>query len=111
MTPKAISDRTIQLSMVEAEKSEIETRNGIYLVRTRGRLDNNRVATVRVSQRGEMITVGLMVPGMGNMSISFSLFAEDATEERVERYLTHYIGLHKEAKDKWELSKTITLEA
>ena len=105
MTPKEISDRTIQLTMAEAGKTEIQTRDGIYLVRTSGRLDTNRPASVRVAQRGEMLTVGLNVPGMGGMSIGFSLFADDATEERIERYLSHYIGLHKEAKANWELTK------
>lgn len=105
MNAKAVSNRTVQLSLDVAEKTEIETRDGVYLVRTRGRLDNNRSATVRVSQRGEMLTVGLMVPGMGGMSISFTLFADEATEERIERYLNHYIGLHKEAKANWEITK------
>lgn len=105
MAPKAISSRVVELALATAEKTEIETRDGVYLVRTNGRLDTNRPASVRVAQRGEMLTVGLMVPGMGAMSISFSLFAEDATEERIERYLSHYIGLHKEAKANWELTK------
>jgi hypothetical protein len=105
MTLKEISDRTIQLSLAVAEKTETETRDGIYLLRTRGRLDNNRPATVRVVKNGEMLTVGLLVPGMGAMSINFTLFADEATEERIERYLNHYIGLHKEAKAYWELTK------
>lgn len=105
MTPKAISNRAIQLSLDVAEKTEIETRDGIYLLRTRGRLDTNRTATVRVVQKDEMLTVGLLVPGMGDMSISFQLFADEATEERIERYLNHYLGLHKEAKANWEATK------
>lgn len=103
MTPKAISNRVVELALAEADETVTETRDGIYLLRTRGRLDNNRPANVRVVQSGEMLTVGLLVPGMGAMTISFSLFADEATEERIERYLNHYLGLHREAKDNWEI--------
>ena len=105
MTPKAISNRVVELALATAEETVTETRDGIYLVRTRGRLDTNRPATVRVSQSGEMLGVSLIVPGMGDMSTGFALFADDATEERIERYLTHYIGLHKEAKAHWDATK------
>lgn len=105
MTLKEISNRTIQLSLDTADKTDVRTEGDVTVLRTSGRLDTNRAATVRVVQRGEMLTVGLLVPGMGDMSISFTLFADEATEERIERYLTHYLGLHKEAKAHWEATK------
>lgn len=105
MTLKEISNRTIQLSLDVAEKTELRVDlTGTTLLRTRGRLDNNRPATVRVSKDGEMLTVSLLVPGAGDMSIRFTLFADEATEERIERYLNHYLGLHKEAKGEWDAS-------
>lgn len=105
MTLKDISDRVIQLSLDTAGQTATKTTDGVTLLRTTGRLDTNRPATVRVVKNGEMISVGLLVPGMGDMSINFTLFADDATEERIERYLTHYIGLHKEAKAHWDATK------
>lgn len=104
MTPKEISNRTIQLSLDVAGQTATKTADGIYLLRTSGHLDNGRPATVRVVQNGEMLSVGLLVPGMGDMSITFTLFADEATEERIERYLNHYLGLHKEAKANWNAS-------
>ena len=104
MTLKAISNRIVELALAEADTTDTETRNGTTLLRTRGRLSNNRPVTVRVVKNGEMLTVGLLVPGMGAMSITFTLFADEATEERMERYLTHYLGLHKEAKAEWDAS-------
>lgn len=102
MTLKEISNRAIQLSLNVAGQTATKTIDGVTLLRTSGKLDNNRPATVRVVQRDEMLTVGLLVPGMGDMSISFTLFADEATEERIERYLNHYLGLHKKAKAEWD---------
>jgi hypothetical protein len=106
MTLKAINARVIELALAESGDVATKTRNGATVLRTSGRLDNNRPATVRVVKSGEMISVGLLVPGMGEMSITFTLFADDATEERIERYLTHYLGIHKEAKAFWNASIT-----
>lgn len=102
MTLKEISNRAIQLSMSTCGQTATKTIDGVTLLRTSGQLDNNRPATVRVVQNGEMLSVGLLVPGMGDMSITFTLFADEATEERIERYLNHYFGLHKKAKAEWD---------
>lgn len=102
MTLKEISNRVIQLSMSTCSQTDTKTIDGVTVLRTSGQLDNNRPATVRVVQRDEMLSVGLLVPGMGDMSISFQLFADEATEERIERYLNHYLGIHKNAKAEWD---------
>ena len=105
MTLKEISNRTIQLSLSVAGQTTTKTTDNGTVLRTSGQLDNNRPATVRVVQKGEMLSVGLLVPGMGDMSISFTLFADEATEERIERYLSHYLGLHRKAKAEWDNTK------
>jgi hypothetical protein len=105
MTLKEISNRVIQLALDAAGSTATKTVDGATVLRTSGRLDTNRPATVRVVKNGEMLTVGLLVPGMGDMSISFTLFADEATEERIERYLNHYLGLHKNAKAHWDATK------
>lgn len=102
MTLNEISSRAIQLSLDVAGQTDTKTVDGVTMLRTSGRLDNNRPGTVRVVKNGEMLTVGLLVPGMGDMSITFTLFADEATEERIERYLNHYFGLHKKAKASWD---------
>lgn len=104
MTLKEISNRTIQLSLDVTGQTATKTVNGATVLRTSGHLDNGRPATVRVVKNGEMVSVGLLVPGMGDMSITFTLFADEATEERIERYLNHYLGLHKKAKAEWNAS-------
>jgi hypothetical protein len=106
MTLEAISNRVVELTLVESDETEsLVDLTGATVLRTCGRLSNNRVATVRIVKDGEMLTIGLRVPGMGEMSVGFTLFADEATEERIERYLNHYLGLHKEAKANWDATK------
>ena len=104
LTLKEISNRIAQRCLYTSKGTETTDRNGVIFLRTHGYLDNERIAAVQVIQHGEMVNVRLVVPGAGDMGFDFALFADDATEERIERYLKHYLGRHEKAKAKWDAS-------
>lgn len=94
---KEISARMVVLALSEHGETRENTLDGVKSVSTSGRLPSDRPASVRVSTDGTLIHVGLNVPGAGGLGIHFSLFADEATDERIERYLDHYLGLHEMA--------------
>lgn len=94
---KEISSRMIELALSEHSDTRDYALEGVKSVTTSGRLPSGRPASVRVSNDGTLVHVGLNVPGMGGLGIHFSLFADEATDERIERYLDHYLGLHEMA--------------
>lgn len=97
LSPKEISDRMISLTFSEQEETrDFKHEDGQVLV-TAGRLPSNRPARIRISHNGPIVKVGLLVPGGGGLSVNFALFADEATDERVERYLDYYLGLHEMA--------------
>lgn len=74
-------------------------RDGDYV---RGRLRNGRGARIRVMENDGMLNVQLLVPGSGDMGIGFSLFAEDATVERIDRFIAHAEKAQKRNMERWE---------
>lgn len=97
-----IFNRTVQLALATHGETQQSTVNGAVHYVTRGYLANGRYASVRVIKDAPMVNVGLNVPGAGGMGIHFSLFADEATDERIERYLDHYLGLHEMAAEKFK---------
>lgn len=98
---KEISERLSELVFADKGGSDEGTLNGIKSIVVRGHLPSGRYANTRVSTNGELLNVGLNVPGAGGMSIHFALFTDEATDERVERYLDYYLGLHEMAVAKF----------
>jgi hypothetical protein len=94
-----VSQRLVELALAENTGTDQNTFNGVVSYVTRGHLANGRYASTRVSRDGQMLHVGLNVPGAGGMGVHFSLFADEATDERIERYLDHYLGLHEMAAE------------
>lgn len=65
--------------------------------RYRGNLTNGRIASVHVNENDGMIHSMLHVPGNGGLSTGFHLFADDATEERIDRFIAHMNKTHQKA--------------
>lgn len=66
-----------------------------------GRLASGRIASVRVRETDGMMSVVLGVPGGGGLGTSFRIFADEATSERVTRYVEHMYLTHKKALSEW----------
>lgn len=66
-----------------------------------GYLPSGRIASVRVHETDGMLSAVLGVPGGGGLGASFKIFADDATPERVTRYIEHIYLAHQKAKAKW----------
>ena len=65
--------------------------------RYRGNLANGRIASAYAVDRDGMIHAMLQVPGSGGLSTSFQLFADDATDERINRFIVHMVKTHTKA--------------
>lgn len=70
-----------------------------------GRIAGGRPGNIWVTVRGEMLNIRLGVSGAGGLGIGFALFANDATEERINRYISYYKGVHETALADWEIEK------
>lgn len=64
--------------------------------------NGDRPASTTVRKEDGMISVRLGVPGGGNLTFSFSLFEEDATPERVGRYIAHHLKQQAKRVKEWE---------
>lgn len=63
-----------------------------------GELESGRRARVRVAEDAEgMMTVTVLVPGGGGLGCTVKLWADEATESRVERHLNYAFGKHQQA--------------
>lgn len=106
LSASEISARLVELALAESAPTEtriFESKGSTQVsFRTSGHLANGRYASTLVYVNGPMMQVSLNVVGMGGLSIHFSLFADEATDERVERYLDHYLGLHEMAVQKFQ---------
>lgn len=59
---------------------------------TYGRLKTmDRPVSVRATDERGMMFVRVGVPGMGNMSFDFNLFADEATEKKIDRFLGFWL--------------------
>lgn len=101
MTLKSISELAVKTFLATAEETTTRKMGQITNLSTYGRLAIDRPASVRVVKDGEMLSVRLNVSGGGELSTGFTIFADEATPERIERYLNHYAGIHRTASEKW----------
>lgn len=92
-----VSTRMVELVLADHTDTQVLNLNGVTSYTTRGHLAGGRYANVRIAKDKDIMHIGLTVPGMGGLGVHFSLFADEATDARVERYLDYYLGLHEEA--------------
>lgn len=69
--------------------------------RYRGNLTNGRIANVYAADRDGMVHVMLLVPGGGDFTIGFKLFREDATEERIARFVDYMVKTQKKNVERY----------
>lgn len=90
------------------EYKEIETRevlgNVVHCTKE-GRITGGRPGNIWLTVRGEMLAIRLGVSGAGGLSVGFSLFAEDATEKRIQNYIAYHKAIHEKALAEWEIEK------
>ncbi|MBC9704907.1 MAG: hypothetical protein H9W81_08005 [Enterococcus sp.] len=90
LSPKEIATRIGDTFMANGEWDD----NGSHY---RGNLANGRIASTYANDRDGMIYAMLQVPGGGGLSTSFHLFADDATDERINRFIAHMVKTHQKA--------------
>lgn len=104
---KVLGTKEIALMVVQeifAEHDTIQNHDNGSVTRY-GRLANQRPGAVQVREHDEMLTVRANIPGNGELGFSFRLFADEATEARINRFIQHYVKRHRNAVANWEATQ------
>lgn len=99
LLPAEIAARFAELALVPgAHRDDASSGAIVYRGKLPSRSIGVRPATVRVAVAEDgILTASLLVPGVGGLTTSFSLFADMATDEVIERYLGTYLNRHETA--------------
>lgn len=93
---REIAERFGQVAL----KSEVEWDEKFFTLR--GRLESGRPASVRVRTNDEgLIHVFVGVPGGGDLGMGVQFWADEATEQRVERFVQYFATKHEQALTKF----------
>lgn len=82
----------------EGQESNVKGSN-VYSTRNARSLHVDRPAVVTVSDRRGMLTLRFAMAGFG---FAFTMFAEDATEERVVRVIDYYMDEYMTKLAEWQ---------
>lgn len=73
-----------------------------------GRLDNGRPVAVIASENNGLVSIAVNIPGNGKLGFRYQMFADDATEARIQRYISHHLAGHCQRVAEWETESLLS---